>query len=124
VLLECATCTGPVGKGITLGYSLASLIQSPNGRFTGQPLRITIPLRETKSGGWMKDPQNTLISWYPASQCDVIQVLSRLSKLSILGDYTTWYETVALDNVQIVNTQGHLPLCAQERPDASICSCS
>jgi len=125
VLLECASCTGPVGKGITLGFTLASLALSPNGQFTGKPLQVTIPLRETKTGGgWMKDPQNTLLQWYPASKCDIIQVLSRLSKLSILGDYTTWYETVALDNVQIVNTQGQLPLCAQEIPDASICTCS
>ena len=82
---------------------------SPNGAFTGQPLQITIPLKEQglgSHGGWVKDPQNALLPWSPASQCDVIQVLSRLSKISILGDWTTWYETVALDDVRIANTKG------------------
>lgn len=54
----------------------------------------------------------------------MIQVLSRLSSLDILGDWTTWYETMALDNVQILNTKtGQIPVCAMSRPDASICTC-
>ena len=110
VRLECAECDGPVGGrgGITLGYSMASLARSPNGAFAGKALRISIPLRETggSTAGWVKDPQNALLPWGAASQCDVIQVLSRLSKISILGDWTSWYETVALDDVRIVNTKG------------------
>eukprot|EP01039_Chlorochromonas_danica_P003028 gene3028-3303_t len=121
VILECSTCDGPVGKGITLGYNMATLFQSRNGRFTGQSQRITINLDE--NGGWLKDPQNTLLPWTKPSQCDIIQVLSRLSNLQILGDWTTWYETVSLDDVQFANTQGKLPLCAMSVPDASICTC-
>ena len=64
VLLECASCDGPVGKGITLGYTLASLINSPNIWFKNQAMQVKIPLKETVSKGWVKDPQNTLLSWY------------------------------------------------------------
>jgi hypothetical protein len=129
VLLECEECDGPVGGkgGVTLGYSVSSLARSPNGAFTGAPQRISLPLREPAAAagwGWMKDPQNSLQAWAPASQCDMIQVLSRLSKVRILGDWTAWYETVALDDVRLANAQpGQLPLCAMTRPDASICTC-
>mmetsp|Transcript_4536 Transcript_4536/g.7394 ORF Transcript_4536/g.7394 Transcript_4536/m.7394 type:complete len:88 (+) Transcript_4536:172-435(+) len=87
-------------------------------------MRVSIPLKEGTQTGWIKDPQNSLVSWIPASQCDLIQVLSRLTKISILGDWTTWQESVALDDVKLVNTKGQLPLCAMSRPDASICSCA
>jgi hypothetical protein len=147
-MLECADCQGPVTKGITLGYSVAAMAASPTGPFTGQPLKVSVPLKEGR--GWVKDSQNSLTPWAPASQCDIIQVLSRLSRVSILGDWTAWYETVALDDVRVVNTQGkpgpsplsryahstvtpcllrlliltgQLPLCAMSRPDASICTC-
>lgn len=121
VELECAECEGPVGKGITLFYSMAELAKSPNGLFKGGSLKISISLKE--GVGWIKDPQNTLLSGITASKCDVIQVLSRLSHIKILGDWTTWYESIALDDVRIFNTKGQLPLCAMSRPDASICTC-
>jgi hypothetical protein len=118
VILECASCVGPVGPGITLGFPIKNL---PYIKFTGAPVRYTIPLLE--GAGWLKDPQNTLQKWSTPSKCDIIQVLSRLSSFKILGDWTTWYESVALDNVQIANTKGQLPLCAMSIPDASICTC-
>lgn len=122
VELECESCDGPIRKGIRLGFSMAALMKSPGGMFNGDAKRISIPLNEFS--GWLKDSQDVLVPWYKVSQCDIIQVLSRLSKIRILGDYTTWYETVAIDNVQISNTKGSLPLCAMETPDASICTCA
>jgi hypothetical protein len=104
VVLECETCVGPVGKGITLGFSIAQLKATPNGMFTGAPTTISIALNE--QGGWLKDSQDVLLPWTKPSQCVMIQVLSRLSKIKILGDWTTWYETVAIDNVQIANQEG------------------
>lgn len=121
VVLECATCNGPVGKGITLGFSLKALLTSRNGAFSGSAKRITVSLLE--GAGWLKDSQNTLKPWTVPSKCDIIQVLSRLSAVRILGDWTTWYESIGLDDVQIANTQAQLPLCAMSVPDASICSC-
>jgi len=118
VELECATCTGPVGNGITLAFPISALTTGP---FTGDATIFTLPLLE--GAGWIKDPQNTLLAWTKPTQCDIIQVLSRLSAFRILGDWTTWYESVALDNVQILNTKGLLPRCALSRPDASLCAC-
>lgn len=121
MLLECAECEGPVGQGITLGVTMSTLRSSANGAFTGDSKRFSMPLQE--GVGWVKDPQNSLLSWSAASQCDIIQVLSRLTAVRILGDWTAWYETVALDDVLISNNKERLPLCAMARPDASICTC-
>lgn len=122
VLLHCKDCTGPVYGGITLALPLGVLRKSHPSLFKGTPTEVSIKLLE--SAGWLKDPQNTLKQWYTPSQCDVIQVLSRLSKIQILGDWTNWYESVALDNVMISNTKGQLPLCSMARPDASVCTCA
>jgi hypothetical protein len=118
VELECKTCDGPVSKGIKLIFPLSSLKYVV---FNGAPTVFTIPLLETS--GWLKDPQNTLSKWSAPSKCDLIQVLSRLSAFRILGDWTTWYESVALDNVSIMNTKGQIPICASSRTDASVCTC-
>eukprot|EP01041_Mallomonas_annulata_P000915 gene915-1777_t len=91
IRLECASCVGPVGKGIVLAIPLKSVTP-----FTGSSTMFKISLHE--SGGWLKDPQNTLLNWIVPSKCDMIQVLSRLSAIRILGDWTPWYETVAMDN--------------------------
>jgi len=118
VILECDTCVGPVSQGITLVFP----INVPRvGRYGGETKAFSIPLSENE--GWLKDPQNTLKPWIPASQCDVIQVLSRLSNVQILGDWTTGEESIALDSVVISNKKALLPLCAMSRTDASICSC-
>jgi hypothetical protein len=118
VLLECATCNGPVSQGITLGYAISNYTA---GSFDGNPMNFNIELVE--GHGWVKDPQNTLFDWPDATKCDLIQVLSRLSSVKILGDWTQWYETVALDDVRIYNTKAKLPICAQSRNDASVCTC-
>jgi len=103
VELLCASCTGPVTGGIRLAFPLATLLRS-SPLVGGSPQQLVLSLRE--DAGWLKDPQNALLSWSAPSQCDLIQVLSRLSGLRILGDWTAWYETVAIDNVQISNLQG------------------
>lgn len=125
VELLCASCTGPVTGGIRLGFPLAALLKLSSNSgvlIGGLPQTLTFPLLET--AGWLKDPQNALLSWSAPSQCDLIQVLSRLSGLRILGDWTSWYETVAIDNVQISNIKAQLPLCSMTMPDASNgCSC-
>mmetsp|Transcript_23772 Transcript_23772/g.34033 ORF Transcript_23772/g.34033 Transcript_23772/m.34033 type:complete len:387 (+) Transcript_23772:25-1185(+) len=123
VELLCASCTGPVTGGVRLGFPLAALLQaSPGLLLGGSAQTLTLPLRE--DAGWLKDPQNTLLPWSAPSQCELIQVLSRLSGFRILGDWTAWYETVALDNVQISNLKAQLPLCSMTMPDASNgCSC-
>lgn len=118
VEIECALCDGPVEKGIKLKFPISALSSGP---FSGSPTQYVLSLDESQ--GWLKDPQNSLLPWGAPSQCDMIQVLSRLSALRILGDWTAWYESVALDDVQFANTKGQLPLCAMQQPDASVCLC-
>ena len=107
--------------GITLAYTLDTFMKGRNWPFDGSPRKVILSL--TEKGGWLKDSQNSLLPWTTPSQCDVIQVLSRLSRIRILGDWTRWYETVANDDVQIANTQAQLPICSMALPDASICTC-
>jgi hypothetical protein len=112
ILLECDDCDErnegtAVSIGIRLGFSIAALRRRSPIPFLpagGKPVTITIPLSET--AGWLKDPQNVLSPWIRPSQCDIIQVLSRLSKIRILGDWTTSYESVAIDNVLLSNIKG------------------
>lgn len=120
VILECDECIGPLRKGIRLVFPISASVTAKS--FTGKTTEFSIPLLE--GAGWLKDPQNALSKWTTPSQCDMIQVLSRLSSMKILGDWTTWYESVALDDVKITNLKGQLPYCSQLRPDASLCDCA
>lgn len=117
--IECKLCPGPVSMGVRLAFPISAYAGADS--YAGDSMRFTVPLLEGK--GWLKDSQNTMTPWTAASKCDVIAVLSRLSALRILGDWTTWYESVALDDVQIANTRGQLPLCAMATNDASVCTC-
>lgn len=119
VELECEQCVGPIRKGIKLVFPIRA---SSTGRsFTGISSKFTISL--TEGAGWLRDPQNSLQKWTAPTKCEVIQVLSRLSSFRILGDWTSWHESVALDDVRFVNLKEQIPICAQVRPDASECNC-
>lgn len=115
VVFECSKCN--VNKGVTVAFPLAKA----STLFNGATTQFSVPLRE--GGGWVKDPKNTLVQWSAPSKCDFIEVLSGLSAVRILGDFTTWYESVALDSVEVRNTRGQVPICAQGTPDASTCTC-
>lgn len=111
VELSCASCQGPISPGITLGISIKTL-QNMGIVFNGQPITITINLLE--NGGWLKDSQNQLAAWTVPSQCDMVKVLTGLSGIRILGDWTTWYESVAIDNVNFSNLVARLPFGSKE----------
>lgn len=116
VEVYCAACN--VNRGVTLAFPVKALPRA----FSGSTLRVAVPLRET--AGWVEDPKNTLVKWAPPTQCTFIEVLSGLTSLKILGDFTKWYESVALDTVQFINLKAQVPVCAQVSPDASQCTCS
>mmetsp|Transcript_16575 Transcript_16575/g.33554 ORF Transcript_16575/g.33554 Transcript_16575/m.33554 type:complete len:83 (+) Transcript_16575:139-387(+) len=82
-------------------------------------------MKETE--GWMKDPQNVLYEWTVPSKCSFIEILSGITSVRILGDFTNWYETVNIDNVQWVPAPSrgryHVPICAQDTPNCRKCSC-
>lgn len=129
VEMHCAQCD--LNRGVTLAFPLASAwTTTTTGGGGGPPLllgsgtQFTLPL--TEKGGWLVDPKNTLQAWSKPSQCTMIEVLSGLSSLKILGDFTQWYESVALDEVALVNLKAALPLCAQasQAQDGSQCTCS
>jgi hypothetical protein len=118
VEIVCSTCA--MNKGITLGYPLSS-----TSGFDGQSKPFALPLVE--SGGWLKDPQNTNLQWTVPTRCDMYEVLSGISSIRILGDFTNWYESISLDNFQIVaeKVRGpyQMPLCAQKSRDNRKCTC-
>lgn len=124
VQLDCDACDGPVGKGISLCFSMKAIVAGGYGQSSanGDAILYQLPLLE--NSGWTKDPQNSLKAWAAPSQCDIIMALSRLSRVRILGDWTKWYESVAIDDVQILNTKSSLPRCSNTMPDASNCKCS
>lgn len=124
IQLDCADCIGPVGKGITLVYPLSKALDESSTSFKAGSMEVSFSIELLETSGWLKDTQNTLLEWMPPSQCDIIQVLSRLTSFRILGDLTRWYESVALDDVLISNKVSHIPVCAMIRPDASVCSCA
>ena len=110
--------------GMTLGYPI------PANQIKNNMASFKIELTETSI--WQKVNQyatTPITDRKGPSKCEFIQVLSQLSGLRILGDLTTWTETVALDNVYIIgNTNNNnnspiIPLCAMSKPDASICTC-
>jgi len=122
VEISCSRCA--FNKGITIGFPLKAL---PNG-FSGTTSSFSLPLNET--AGWLKgDPKNPLDEWTVLpTKCEMIEVLSRVSSVTILGDFTDWYEGVSIDNVQFRSSEPkgkhHLPPCAQDTPDARRCSCT
>jgi len=118
VEILCAKCN--VNKGVTIGYPLKSATQ-----FQGKIMHFSLDL--TESSGWMKDPNNILHDWIAPTKCEFIEVLSGVSGLRILGDFTTWYETVSIDNVQLrtgtPKGRYQIPACAQITPDGRRCTC-
>ncbi|KAF4317875.1 hypothetical protein BBO99_00003746 [Phytophthora kernoviae] len=102
VELECSTCAQ--FTGITLAMPL-----SPVFSYDGTTTQFRLPLNERT--GWVKDPKNILVSWEPPSQCEFVSVLTGLSALRILGDYTRGYESVALDTVTLRHGPGQPVKC-------------
>jgi len=90
ISLECSKCD--YGRGVRL-VRFADVSLPWDG--TEQVVEVTIGLghlwRRAVSGG----------SWPLASQCDIAAVLSALTSVSILGDFTASGEGVGVDNVEI-----------------------
>ena len=89
--------------GITLVYPLSEV------QFVHLIASFQIPLVETS--GWLMVSRYDLpVGRVLPSKCEFIQVLSCVSGFRILGDLSTWYETIALDNVFIRNGRNHFLL--------------
>mmetsp|Transcript_28393 Transcript_28393/g.56748 ORF Transcript_28393/g.56748 Transcript_28393/m.56748 type:complete len:366 (-) Transcript_28393:46-1143(-) len=116
VKLFCSQCE--TNKGVTIGFPLSAT------SFDGSTKTFSISMLET--AGWERDPENTLNAWTTPTKCDFVEVLSGLTSVQILGDFTKWYESVSLDDVKFkkASATSSIPLCAQGSPDASTCTCS
>ena len=118
VEIECAYCD--VNEGITLAFPVWNATA-----FDGATTSYSISLDE--AAGWIKDPKNTLLQWPAPTQCEMIEVLSGITAIRILGDFTDWYESIALDAVALKappSGMSEVPVCAQHTPDASTCTCA
>ncbi|CAK4555192.1 unnamed protein product [Aphanomyces euteiches] len=102
VILDCATCN--LNAGVRLAWP-----QALSPAFSGATQSFTIPLTET--AGWVTDPKNTLLPWTPPTQCAIVEVLTKLSGISILGDFTRRYESVGLDSVVLTHGDGQPLTC-------------
>ena len=115
VELECATCERHSG------IRLAVFGDSSTYKLDGQDRRYRIPLVES---AWKKDPKNTLLSWNAPSKCDMVEVLSGITSLRILGDHTVWYESIALDDVAFVHGKSEYPIPRHNSDCYGSCMCS
>lgn len=119
VEITCAKCS--INRGQTIGFPLDS-----TAGFDGQTTSFSLVLSETS--GWVKDPKNTLHQWKQITKCKFIEVLSGITSVRILGDFTRWHESISIDNVRFVAAKPkgryHLPVCAQKSPDARRCDCN
>ncbi|KAF1332411.1 Laminin b type iv, partial [Globisporangium splendens] len=97
VILECSTCDR--NAGITYAMPL-----SPVFSYDGTTTQFRLPLNEL--AGWVKDPKNIILPWSQPTQCEFVSVLSALTSLRILGDFTRGYESVALDSVMLRHGPG------------------
>jgi len=92
-ILECKTCA--MGKGMRFAYKVGDI------SFNGTPTRISLHLSET--GNWLKLSKNPLASPSVPTKCEFIEMLNDLSAVYILGDFTAWYETIGIDDVQFIS---------------------
>jgi len=118
VEIHCAKCS--VNQGETYGFPL----KATEG-FFGETTSFLLPLNEL--GGWLKDPKSTELDWISPTKCEMIEMLSGISSIRILGDFTTWYESISIDNVKFsvhkADDRYQLPVCAQIQPDGRRCNC-
>jgi len=125
VVLECASCGTTLSPGIRLVARMDNAGAGADWQsFDGKAKQFTIPLVE---GSWLKDPKSTLAAWTPPTQCEMLQVLSHLSAVSILGDHTKWHESVSLDSPQFVaDCKAQVPLfctCSIDNPEEVALGC-
>lgn len=102
VILECDSCNKKLGIPISNVKGLSE--------FMGNYSHISISLLENT--GWLEEDKSIGLLREVVNKCDIIFILSNISAIQILGDWTLWYETVAIDNVVIRNEKSiKLPIC-------------
>lgn len=100
VELECSTCAQ--NSGVKLAMPLSNAFT-----FDGSVTQFRLPL--LPEAGWVKDPKNILQPWPQPKACELVSVLSALTSIRILGDFTRGHESVAIDTVQLRHGPSGLP---------------
>jgi hypothetical protein len=93
IRLLCANCS------YNLGESFVVLQDSAHFKFHGGVLQVEIPLVEE---AWLRDPKSSIEEYEAITQCELIEALSHLSGMHITADFTQRYESVAIDDVEII----------------------
>lgn len=93
VRLFCANCT------FNTGESFVVLQESVHFDFRGGAAYIDIPLHES---AWLRDPKSSIEEYEHITQCEMIEALAHMSGLQITADFTQKYESIGLDNVEMI----------------------
>jgi len=93
VTLECASCDS--GRGIRLVRFMERL-------FDWDGSERQVELRLSTNDLWKRDPWNVLLPYTYATECEIAAVLTNLSRVAILGDFTRGGEGVAIDDVEML----------------------
>lgn len=93
VTIECASCNS--GQG-------ARIVRFVDDRIMWGGSERAVEFRLLPVGGWMRDPLNSALDFTFATACDIAAVLSNVSRVAILGDFTRAGEGIAIDNVAII----------------------
>lgn len=108
VTLECASCDS--GRGIRLVRFMERLFD-----WDGSERRVELRLSTKEL--WKRDPWNSAMPFHYAGECEIAAVLTNLSRVAILGDFTRGGEGVAIDDVEMladVSEQPAYPLACQK----------
>ena len=103
--------TLPVSFDSPVGYH--DDYNTANQNFGNAAFIASFQIALVETSGWLKVSWDGLpVERILPSKCEFIQALSCVSGFRILGDLTTWYETIALDNVFIRNDRNNFLLDA------------
>ncbi|CAK9021749.1 DnaJ-like subfamily B member 5 [Durusdinium trenchii] len=109
VTIECQSCDS--GQGARIVRFVDETL-----RWIGNEVYMELYLHE--NGRWSYDPLNSAAEFTYATQCQIAAILTNVSRIAILGDFTRGGEGIALDDVAIVAADASLqpayPLSCQQ----------
>lgn len=107
ISLECASCNS--NRGIRIVRFADNGLQ-----WDGSERVIQVTLGPNNF--WRRDPMNSALPFTDATECEIAAVLSGLTRMKILGDFTKAGEGVAIDDVSIssATSQPAFPLACQQ----------
>lgn len=99
IIIECESCDSGHGARIIR-------FVDESFRWDGSEVMIKVGLNIT--GRWSYDPLNSAGVFTLATECQIASVLTNVSRIAILGDFTKGGEGVAVDDVAIVSADASM----------------